>query len=290
LKKFYLYKITNTINDKVYIGMTYDPDARFKQHMRKDSTCTKLKHAIQCHGKENFRMEILCIGQEDYIIDLEYKAILSYDSIENGYNLVLGNPRTGGTLLSQEVKDKISSGLNKFHSENEAWNKGIVIGRRKEYDPHYVCGFWFPHLDVANEVLGIKFTTLYKWRKEGILGETKRLREDSNQVPLYVAGFWFDTLTRASHCLNQKSQTLLKRLRDGNIEEKSQKTYKTGQDNHMTGRVGFAHHRSKAVEVDGIVYGSISQAAKETGFTKKMIYTRLKNNTPGFAWVKQGNK
>lgn len=285
MKKFYLYKIVNAINDKVYIGMTSDPEGRWKQHLRKDSTCTKLKNAIQCHGKENFRMEVLCIGTEDYIIDLEYKAILSYASIENGYNLVLGNPRTGGTLLSQEVKDKISEGLNKFHTENVAWNKGIVIGRRKEYDPHYVCGFWFPHLDVANEVLGVKFSTLYTWRKEGTLGNTQRLREDSNQVPTYVAGFWFDTLTRASHSLNQRPATILKRVRDGNVEQKNKKTYKYGDDNHMKGRVGFAHHRSRAVEINGVVYGSISQAAEHTEYTKKMIYTRLKNNTPGFAWV-----
>ena len=285
MKKFYLYKIVNSINDKVYIGMTSDPNLRFKQHLRRDSNCTKLRNAILCHGKKHFKMIILCVGSEDYIIDLEYKAILSYNSIEEGYNLVLGNPRTGGTLLPQETKDKISAGLNKFHSENDAWNKGIVIGRRKEYDPHYVCGFWFPHLDDANAILGIKFSTLYKWRKDGVLGETQRLRVDSYQVPLYVAGFWFDTLTRASHSLGQAEPTLVKRLRDGNVEQKSQKTYKTGEDNHMTGRVGFAHHRSKAVEIDGVVYGSISQAAVSTGLTKKMIYTRLKNNTPGFVRV-----
>ena len=71
-----------------------------------------------------------------------------------------------------------------------------------------------------------EFSTLYKWRKDGVLGETQRLRVDSYQVPLYVAGFWFDTLTRASHSLGQAEPTIVKRLRDGNVEQKSQKTYK----------------------------------------------------------------
>lgn len=287
MKKFYLYKIVNSINDKVYIGMTSNPEYRFKQHLEPRSNCTKLRNAIKCHGKENFTMQVLCIGSEDYIIDLEYKAILAYDSIEQGYNLVLGNPRTGGALLSQEVKDKISEGLNKFYSENVAWNSGIIIGRRKEYDPHYVCGFWFPHLDVANEVLCIKFSTLYLWRKAGTLGNTQRLREDSNEVSTYVGGFWFDTLTRASHSLNLKPSTILKRVRDGNTEQKNKKTFKYGKDNHMTGRTGFSHHRSKSVSVDGVVYGSISQAAENTVYTKKMIYTRIKNKTPGFHLIEE---
>lgn len=288
MENFYLYKIINSVNDKVYIGMTSKPEIRFKQHLQKNSTCTKLKHAISKHGKDNFEMVILCVGTEDYIIDLEYKAIIAYDSIENGYNLVLGNPKTGGTLLPKETKDKISAGLNKYYAENIAWNSGIIIGRRKEYDPHYVSGFWFPHLDDANEILGIKFSTLYKWRKEGTLGEVQHLSKDNDKDrPCYVGGFWFDTLNRACYSLNQKLPTLRKRIRDGYIEQKNNKVFKTGNDNHMKGRTGSLHHNSKAIDIDGVVYGSISEASRLTDYTKKMIYTRLKNNTPGFSWAIQ---
>lgn len=286
MSKFYLYKIVNSVNEKVYIGMTSDPESRFKQHLRKDSTCTKLRNAIQCHGKENFKMEVLCIGSEAYIIDLEYKAIISYNSIENGYNLILGNPKTGGSLLSQEVKNKISEGLNKFHSENEAWNKGITLGRRKPEDPCYVTGFWFPHPQDAISILGINIKTYHRWKKQGTLGEIQHLPKDSViELPVYVGGFWFLNYKMASESLNQEVLTLRKRVKEGYIEQKNNVSFKTGSDNHMTGRVGFAHHRSKAVEIDGIIYGSISQAAVLTGLTKKMIYTRLKNNTPGFARV-----
>lgn len=284
--KFYLYKIVNSVNDKVYIGMTSTPELRFKQHVRKESTCTKLRNAIQCHGKENFRMEVLCIGSESYIIDLEYKAILAYNSIDTGYNLILGNPKTGGSLLPQEVKDKISEGLNKFHRENDAWNKGIVIGRRKPYDPCYVTGFWFPHPQDALSTLGINIKTYHRWSAQGTLGDVQHLPKDAVVgLPVYVGGLWFPDYNWASAALNQKIPTLRKRVRDGYIEQKNNVSIKTGLDNHMTGRTGFAHHRSKAVEIDGVIYGSIAQAAVSTGLTKKMIYTRLKANTPGFARV-----
>lgn len=52
----------------------------------------------------------------------------------------------------------------------------------------------------------------------------------------------------------------------------------------MTGRTGFSHHRSVPVVINGEVFGSISEAASASGFTKKMIYTRLKNKVDGFEY------
>lgn len=228
MRKFYLYKVTNTVNGKVYIGMTCRPKTRFKEHLGKNSTCTKLKHAIQKYGKENFEFTILCIGSEEYILDLEEKAIIAYDSIDNGYNLVLGNPKTGAMCLSDEMKAKISNGLNKYYSENIAWNHGIVLGRRKEYDPCFVTGFWFPHPQDAIEILGIDVKAFRRWKKNGTLGDVAHPRKDSiSTVPVYVGGFWFDTVVRACDKLNQKKATLLKRISDGFVEQKSNKVYKT---------------------------------------------------------------
>lgn len=286
---FYLYKIINLTNQKIYIGMTSRPEKRFKEHLSPYSTCTKLKNSIQKHGAENFEFTLLCAGEEKYILDLEEKAITSYDSIKNGYNLVHGNPRTGALLLSEEMKQKISEGLNRFYSLNPAWNSGgLIIGRRQEYDPHYVSGFWFPHPDDAVAILGINKKTFYSWRNQGTLGQVQHLREDSlNDLPVYVAGYWFDSYDRASEKLNQKPFTLKKRVREGFIEQKNNKTFKTGQDNHMTGRTGSLHHNSTPVIVDYIKYESIADAAKATGLTKKMIYTRLNKNIPGFSRIEE---
>lgn len=88
MKLSYLYKITNTINNKIYIGSSKDPDRRFKAHKRKSSACLKLKYAIIEYGQENFKMEVLCLGGEEYILDIEQKLIEVYDSIHAGYNIV----------------------------------------------------------------------------------------------------------------------------------------------------------------------------------------------------------
>lgn len=285
--RFYLYKITNLLNQKVYIGVTSRPEERFKQHLSKYSTCTKLRNSIQKNGAENFQYSILCVGEQEYILDLEKKAITAYDSINNGYNLIWGNPRTGDTLLSQEVKSKISEGLNKYHSKNIAWNHGIKIGLRKQYDPHYVSGFWFPHLEVAAEKLGVTTTQLRRLRVKGTLGNTAKLRKDSLESPCYVAGFWFKTLSQAEMYLNVPRKTLAKRIKDGNVEQESRKFANRviGEQNPMFGKTGFAHHNSKAVSIDGVVYGSIAEATRLSKYTKKMIYNRLKNKTEGFFYL-----
>lgn len=259
----FLYKITNLVNDKLYIGITSRPEIRRKEHLygKPRKNVSLIKQAVIKYGPDNFKFEVICEGSREYIVDLEMKAIALYDTINNGYNI-----RAGG----------------------EDHGSGHKFDKKSNDVPMFVTGFWFPNRRTCLEKLHLDPKTIYSWRDAGTLGEVQHLSKDSViRDPIYVGGFWFSNLMLACLSLSQNKTTLVKRIRSGNVEQKNQKIYKTGEDNHMTGRVGFNHHRSKAVEINGIIYGSISQAAKQTEFTKKMIYTRLKNNTPGFAWVKE---
>ena len=257
----FLYKITNLVNGKLYIGITSRPETRRKEHLysKHGNKVSIIKQAVLKYGPENFKFEVLCEGTREYIVDLEMKAIEAYGTIQNGYNIRAGGSDQGS---------------------------GHKIKNKKNDIPIFVTGFWFPNRRTCLEKLQIDPKTIYSWRDAGTLGDVQHLSKDSViRDPVYVGGFWFSNLTIACLSLNQKKLTLVKRIREGYIEQKNNVSFKTGSDNHMTGRVGFAHHRSKAIEIDGVVYGSISQAAVSTGLTKKMIYTRLKNNTPGFARV-----
>ncbi|AMR57788.1 putative endonuclease [Pseudomonas phage vB_PsyM_KIL4] len=97
----YLYKITNKVNGKTYIGITRDPDSRRKQHLvwKRQSSNSILKLAIDKYGKDAFEFEILVAGDLSYIKDLEIKAILAYDSlagIGHGYNIHSGGGHNNG--------------------------------------------------------------------------------------------------------------------------------------------------------------------------------------------------
>lgn len=286
MKTYYLYKILNSVTDKVYIGITAHPERRFKEHFSERSNSTKLKRSILKHGRGSFSFHILCVGTEDYILDLEVKAIQSYDSINNGYNLVLGNPRTGGASLSEEVKDNISASLAKYYKENSGWNLGGTVAYRSDDIPICVTGFWFPNRRTALKYTTLNEKTIYKWNNQGTLDQVQHLCKDSlENKPMYVGGFWFDSLETASSKLKVKKSTLVMRIRRGSVEANSRKPEsKKAEKNPMFGRTGSEHPRSRAIKIFDITYASISDAVRKTDFTKSMIEKRLKDKIEGFEY------
>jgi group I intron endonuclease len=100
-----IYKITNKINNKAYIGQTTGiPSKRWKEHCRKGFLLTK---AIKKYGEENFTYEVICNCSS--IEELNIKEVEHIDlekSISpNGYNL-----NSGGLnhRMHQSTKDKVS--------------------------------------------------------------------------------------------------------------------------------------------------------------------------------------
>lgn len=87
-----LYKITNLLNNKNYIGITNrNPYERFAEH-KKRSSKSFIGKAIQANGIENFSFEILLTNIKDNEISkIEREYIQKYNSLlPNGYNADLG--------------------------------------------------------------------------------------------------------------------------------------------------------------------------------------------------------
>lgn len=83
----FLYCITNKLDNKKYIGISNRPKSRFYDHTISKSL---IGNAIRKYGKENFDMQILVEGNDQYIADLESPAILAFQTLHpNGYNLSL---------------------------------------------------------------------------------------------------------------------------------------------------------------------------------------------------------
>lgn len=112
----YIYKITNLINKKAYIGETIqDVNLRWKAHKnlaKLDKGCPALKEALNKYGVENFKFEVLiiCFDEDRLIYEKEY--IKKYNTIApNGYNISEGGVERGFTGLkhTDETKKKISN-------------------------------------------------------------------------------------------------------------------------------------------------------------------------------------
>lgn len=100
----YIYKITNNINNKVYIGQTImQPNQRWSKHLS-DAKMKKpypLYNAMRKYGLDSFSFEIIeeCLeeelnNKEKYYIQLYHSYINEENS--NGYNATLGG--TNGQL------------------------------------------------------------------------------------------------------------------------------------------------------------------------------------------------
>eukprot|EP01059_Diplonema_ambulator_P030542 TRINITY_DN5271_c0_g1_i1.p1 TRINITY_DN5271_c0_g1~~TRINITY_DN5271_c0_g1_i1.p1 ORF type:complete len:204 (+),score=48.90 TRINITY_DN5271_c0_g1_i1:426-1037(+) len=76
----YVYRVTNTVDNKHYIGSTTDFDKRRQKHFS-NSHCEDLKKDIARLGKENFHMEIVtCVDyyDKDYLRTCEGDMLMQY--------------------------------------------------------------------------------------------------------------------------------------------------------------------------------------------------------------------
>ena len=88
MKTYYVYKATNKLNGKSYIGQTSDFHKRVWQHIRcyEKEDC-KFHRAIKKYGVEAFSWEILkqCTSDKESL-ELERFYIEFYNTYRNGYN------------------------------------------------------------------------------------------------------------------------------------------------------------------------------------------------------------
>lgn len=89
----YIYKITNDINDKIYIGKTQNSiEHRFQEHCRdafKDSEKTRpLYAAMRKYGTEHFHIEL--VEETNNPNEREVYWIEHFGSFKYGYNATIG--------------------------------------------------------------------------------------------------------------------------------------------------------------------------------------------------------
>lgn len=116
---YYIYKITDTLNNKFYIGQSIVPDKRWEKHKSyaKNNAVQYIHRAMNKYGIENFIFEVIagCYTREDADI-VEAEFILEYKSREKefGYNIKPGGMTQGH---SDETRKKLSEATHKQIAE-----------------------------------------------------------------------------------------------------------------------------------------------------------------------------
>jgi group I intron endonuclease len=127
-----VYKITNTFNNKCYIGSAIDLTKRKKEHFSGSHTNKILKQAMKKYGKESFRFDILMLCKPEDLLFVEQDQIDYWKKIkgwENLYNIASIAGSTLGMKLSEDTKQKMS--------EIRTGEKNPMYGRTGEKNPMY---------------------------------------------------------------------------------------------------------------------------------------------------------
>jgi group I intron endonuclease len=138
-----IYKITNIVNNKVYIGQTINIKHRINDY--KNLKCKgqiKIYNAIKKYGWNNFKIKVIafCKNRED-LDKLETLNISYYNSINKGYNCESGG--TNGYNHSEKTKKKISESLTGKKASEETKKKMSLKRRGKKLSAYHIsrlCG------------------------------------------------------------------------------------------------------------------------------------------------------
>lgn len=123
-----IYKITNQLNGKVYIGQSINIEHRWKEHIQEAKNGIRnyaLYNAMRKYGIENFSFEIIEECSEKELDEKEVYYIKEYNSYYDGYNSTLGGQGKGfqRCINSQEIYDLWDQGLSVFEINEKLKDK-----------------------------------------------------------------------------------------------------------------------------------------------------------------------
>jgi group I intron endonuclease len=127
-----IYKITNLITGKVYIGQTIMTLKRRWAVHRAAKRDTPLCRSIKKHGADKFKIEAICSAlTEEALDDLEILFIKEYNSLApNGYNILPGGNASqcrgqSAWNKGRKATEEEKTALSLAHMGQTAWNKGV---------------------------------------------------------------------------------------------------------------------------------------------------------------------
>lgn len=130
-----IYKITNDINNKVYVGKTcLSIDERFKQHCCDARKINEEKRplytAMNKYGSEHFSISLIEECEDENASEREQYWIGYYKGYEDGYNATLGGDGTfrfdHEKILSLIKNGKTSSEIASIIGCSEEWVRDIA--------------------------------------------------------------------------------------------------------------------------------------------------------------------
>ena len=239
----YIYKITNNLNQKLYIGLTTKtrPTDRFSQHRylamhpEQEASESYLHKAMRVDGINNFSFEVIEECSNDKLEEREQYWIAYYhtyikDPLCNGYNLTKGGEGTIGfsRIQSEEEKQHKSEKMIQYYKEHpekieEARQRTLKLWDDEEYRKRVTESnkkFYEEHPDILkgenNPMYGKKHTeeALAKIKAHAATRKQKIAQLDKDTLEIIQV---FDGIKDAEKALGVSHGWLSKATRQGKV-------------------------------------------------------------------------
>jgi hypothetical protein len=264
----FIYKITNIITKKCYIGETrsINPEDRWKQHQytfTRSGGCPALRDAVKKYGINNFKFQVLiiCFDEDRYIYEKEY--IKKYNSVvPNGYNILEGGEGGGfkGKCHSEETKQIIK---NKSLKQFEDIKLRQILRER-----------------ALKQMKDIKGTEIDWGKKVRSSEKFKKALEEGR-----IGGKAHSDGHLANETKNKISESLKEYYNTTNTKINIEK-----HRNAMAKSVGICIEKYTKEGILVKTYQSISEAARDNGIHKNAIQQSLDisyRSSGGFIWKRK---
>lgn len=174
----YLYKITNTINSTIYIGVTKSSlHRRFSAHKwaARHGIQSALYDAMRKHGVDNFKIDLCGIYQteaqmltaEEQVIKYSKAAKIRMYNIKNGGSKIFGiRDKAAWIRKLKEKRVGRTPSLGMKHSDENKKLFGMFGTQRWDKYGRYPSEVLDYGFTEANKKFGISKTHYYRLRKE----------------------------------------------------------------------------------------------------------------------------
>ena len=130
-----IYKITNKINGKIYIGQTIRPvEYRFNRHINdamRNKLSTHFARAIRKYGSDKWQIEVIDNAtNQDELNQKEQYWIRYYNSVEKGYNETDAINKCGGNTYQSKTEEEMEVIKEKIR-QSKIGNKNPMARRIK---------------------------------------------------------------------------------------------------------------------------------------------------------------
>ncbi len=268
----FIYKITNTVSKKCYIGETIqsNPEERWKGHQTailRGAGCPALGDAIRKYGADKFTFEVLIICFDEDRFHYEREYIKKFNAVvPNGYNILEGGEGGGfkGKRHTELTKKLIGEKHKELYAKNPDRAKSSRIRALKQMAEVNKSG-----IDWGNKVKGSE--KFKKAKEEGRIGGAAHSGDGHLKMET-----------------KEKISESLKKYYNEN-ENKS----KLNTEKHRNAMAKARGVRVQQYTKEGVyikTYNSIQDASREHGMNKQAIRVALDKPTRssgGFVWKRE---